>query len=354
MIMSSKKNRIIVDIEKMRYKYTGLYNYCDNLKNNLLLYGADDFDFTFFVCKSMDIEKGIKIKKRNFIKKFFLKPPFKYKIWHTTFQNTKFFPLGPIKIVYTIHDLNFLYECISEKEKKQKLKKIQKRIDKADCVTVISNYVLNDVKKNLSIDAGKQIKVIYNGVDLRRFPKFDTPRYLPSNDFLLSMGTIMRKKNFHILPSLLTGNKLELLIAGRTIEKKYKEVIIDQCLRFKVLERVVFLGEISEQEKYWYINNCKAFVFPSIAEGFGLPPVEAMMLGKPVFLSNLTSLPEIGGEYAYYFKSFDPENMRSVLQKGLRDYVDQNKKDSIIKWAQRYSWKTSSQQYLKLYKEMIT
>jgi len=62
---------------------------------------------------------------------------------------------------------------------------------------------------------------------------------------------------------------------------------------------VSLLGTISESDKIFYYKNCLAFAFPSLREGFGFPVLEAMTFGKPVFLSNKTSLPEIGGSHAF-------------------------------------------------------
>ncbi len=74
--------------------------------------------------------------------------------------------------------------------------------------------------------------------------------------------------------------------------------------------RVFLTGKVDDIAKQFYLSKCHAFVFPSIREGFGLPPIEAMHFGKPIFLSNKTSLPEIGGEHCYYWDNFDPEYMK--------------------------------------------
>ena len=73
------------------------------------------------------------------------------------------------------------------------------------------------------------------------------------------------------------------MIAGVTHQPWYQRKIEEEAKRLGVTERVIFTGAISENDKYWYYQNCTAFVFPSIAEGFGLPVIEAMYFGKPVF-----------------------------------------------------------------------
>ena len=94
-------------------------------------------------------------------------------------------------------------------------------------------------------------------------------------------------------------------------------------------------------------------MFPSIAEGFGIPPLEAMHFGKPVFLSRFTSLPEIGGDAAYYFDDFDPEHMRSVLQSGLEDYVRNNRFAAIQAQAAKFDWNKTAHEYLSVYRSLV-
>ena len=116
--------------------------------------------------------------------------------------------------------------------------------------------------------------------------------------------------------ALLKDNDYELIIAGNI--SNYFERILEEARKWNVEDRVNIIGPISEGLKHWYLKNCLAFAFPSIAEGFGLPVVEAMYYGKPIFLSSYTSLPEVGGDLATYFnKEFDPEGMRLEFIEGM-------------------------------------
>ena len=94
-------------------------------------------------------------------------------------------------------------------------------------------------------------------------------------------------------------------------------------------------------------------MFPSLTEGFGIPVIEAMLLGKPTFLSTKTSLPEIGGNKAYYFENFKEEHMNSVFEHGMNDYYENNKVKEIIEWAQQFSWEKASKEYIEVYKEVL-
>ena len=84
-----------------------------------------------------------------------------------------------------------------------------------------------------------------------------------------------------------------------------------------------------------------------------MPVIEAMHFGKPVFLSTHTSLPEIGGDAAWYFESFDAEAMQAVYNKGMADYNSADLTPKIIAHANRFDWKETARQYLKLYADCL-
>ena len=110
---------------------------------------------------------------------------------------------------------------------------------------------------------------------------------------------------------------------------------------------------MTESDKAWYYKNCAAFVFPSIAEGFGLPVIEAMHFGKPVFLSKFTSLPEVGGNAAYYFDNFDAKHMQQIFKEGMQDFIARNRADEMLAQADKFSWEQAANQYLELYSECL-
>lgn len=346
------KPKIIVDIERMKYPFTGLYFYCKDLALNLEKHHAKLFDFYFFSYPGVVLPSHLKLIIRRFIDKYYLLKPKKYVLWHSTWQDTKLVPRNNMKFIYTIHDLNFLYTDKSKYKKKELLQAVQEKIDRADAITVISNFVKSDVLKHLDT-TGKEIHVIHNGVELIKAPNFNAPKYKPTKKYLFTLGTVLYKKHFHVLPRILVGNNYELIIAGIHSNKNYITQIKEEANKYGVTERVKLIGTISDEEKYWYLNNAEAFLFPSISEGFGLPPIEAMRLGKPTFLSTFTSLPEIGGKYAYYFNSFKPEAMRNVLEEGLDDYYTNNRKAEIIEWSKQFNWKKASTAYVKVYKKVL-
>jgi glycosyltransferase involved in cell wall biosynthesis len=283
------------------------------------------------------------------IHKFFSPRADGVNIWHTTYQGSNYMKHNrKIKNVLTIHDLNFLYEKTSLKIRKY-LRKLQKNVDNANYIIAISEFAKNDILNHLNI-GNKPVSVIYNGCNVLEFPCYDMPVYRPKSPFLFSIGTVVPKKNFHVLPCLLKGNDYELIVAGKGEE--YATTIVEEAKKFGVENRVKMIGAVNAEDKYWYLKNCAAFLFPSLAEGFGIPPIEAMYFGKPAFLSTKTSLPEIGGQHAYYFDDFEPENMCAVFEAGMNHYVQTNPASLISQHAAQFDWGKSAKEYWDVYKSV--
>ncbi|RNL49614.1 glycosyltransferase family 4 protein [Pedobacter jejuensis] len=346
--------KIVFDCERMKYPYTGLFEYCHKLASALKSAASINDDVVLylqqkdqhFFSRSFDF-----INQKSFHKVLF--PAFSkdIKLWHTTHQTSWYMPPGNRKVrrLITVHDLNFIYEEESEKKRGRKLKKHQELIDKADHIVAISEFTKQDILKYLVVK--KPISVIYNGCDFEVYPEFNIPVYKPTNSFIFTIGTVIPKKNFHTLPCLLVNNNFQLIISGKENEDYVKEILAE-AKRYDVLDRVHITGPISKEDKYWYYKNCSAFAFPSLAEGFGIPVIEAMNFGKPVFLSTCTSLPEIGGEHAYYFPNFEPNSMQKAFDQGMEHYKNTQPAEKIKQHAQQFSWETCAKAHWALYKSL--
>ncbi len=154
----------------------------------------------------------------------------------------------------------------------------------------------------------------HNGVDIESDKEVAKPDFLPPGKYLLALGMVLEKKNFHVLINFLEKLTDYTLVIAGDISSHYARMILKTVNKMKLQNRVILPGIVSEDDKIFLYKNCSAFLFPSRMEGFGLPVIEAMRFGKPVFISNKASLPEIGGELAYYWNDFDPDYMASVFQ----------------------------------------
>jgi glycosyltransferase involved in cell wall biosynthesis len=341
--------KILLDCERMKFLHTGLYYFCLKLGKALQQQTHDEQLYFYTPPSAKDCFGSANYLPQHSYDKFALPSIKKLDVWHCTFQGSSYFPFRKkVKKVLTIHDINFMNDDIAEVKKKKYLAQLADKIKASDHITAISQFTMDEIK--LSIDIGnKPASVIYNGCNINPSVSITEPARKPNKPFLFTIGTIVEKKNMHVLPALLHNNNHELIIAGITLSENYKQKIIDQAIKWNVKERVIFTGSISENDKYWYLQHCEAFVFPSLMEGFGLPVAEAMYFGKPLLLSSLSSLPEIGGNLAYYFKNFEPAYMQEFLASSLQHYNQTNPAEAIKARAALFSWKNAARQYLDVY-----
>src|SRR4030095_16786354 len=352
--------KVILDCDLMRFRNSGLYYYCLYLGTYVqrTLQQQDEADMGDYIPIA---ERDSFNKKNNIIEKKYHKfvKPFLWNcdVWHAPFQSGRMVPDKKIdrnvKILLTIHDLNSLHEGRSNEEQQKSLEHTQQLIDKSDAIVCISEFTRNDVLKNCKV-GGRPVYVIYNGASNLVSSSLHSSSYKPTRPFLLGMGYVNQKKNYHVLLSLLKANEdIELLIAGRVDAHDIIRNMQQTAKEFGVEDRLRLLGPVTENEKSWYLSNCRAFVHPSKAEGVGLPVVEAMSFGKPVFISKLTSLPEIGGNAAFYFTSFDETHIQNAYHQGMRRYKNENMADVIKKRSQDFSWEKSAKDYIRVYQSLF-
>ncbi len=348
--------KIVFDAERMRYAQTGLYYYCLHLGNALLQQQDNHNAQLGFYINKQNIQL---FKTASFyythhsLYKHYMRLAGKADLWHCTFQGTNYFPSSAnTRIVFTVHDINFLHENLPLKKQKNYFNNLKKKTQNTDIIIAISEFVKNDLLKNNLAEENK-IRVIYNGSNINDAIIAEAPANIPSSPFIFTIGILTEKKNFHVLSALLVNNNYVLIIAGIVNDIEYKQKIISTAKKLKVEERVIFAGAITESEKYWYYQHCLAFVFPSLAEGFGLPVIEAMHFGKPVILSKATSLPEIGGEHAYYFDNFNEEHMQHKLVTTLKDYAENNKAEAIKNWSKKFDWKITAEKHWQVYESLL-
>jgi glycosyltransferase involved in cell wall biosynthesis len=357
-----KTNRIILDCSTMNTFGSGLYYYCLNLGKNLGQVAAPEkkqLAIEMFVPKSaanaFDNNSTVHIKQHG-LRKFFNNVQIGCSIWHHTFQADKLLAkkwLHPsLKVVSTIHDLNVLHEDIDEEKKNETLKRIQLNINKSEALVCISDFCRKDVEKHCQLN-GQKIFTIHNGVN--HIPKgaLSSAAYKPIRPFLLCIGFANPKKNFHSIIPLLTDEKLELIIIGKIQDNSYQQKTMDVATQWGVQDRVRFTGLVTDEEKGWYLENCYAFLQPSLAEGFGFPVVEAMQLGKPLFLSTYTSLPEVGGSEAFYFNDFSLDTLQQTFYEGMQTYQQTNLAEKLKERAKQFSWQQKAALYLDMYKTLL-
>jgi glycosyltransferase involved in cell wall biosynthesis len=342
----------------MKYENTGLYHYCLNLGNHIAKFTRPDSEaLTYYTPVGIEyfFDNGIAHITQTELHKFRMPRLNKYAVWHATYQDSYYIPFlnRKIKVVLSIHDLNFMYDpSKSESKKLMYLRRLQMLINRAEVIICISEYAKNDVLYYCDVK-NKPVHVIHNGTNTLTKPALFKQSYQPVKPFIFSLGTILPKKNFHtLLPLVKEQPNLELLIAGRIDDVGYYQSILDTARKMGIAGQVNIVGPISEKEKSWYFNHCYAFAFPSTAEGFGLPVTEAMSVGKPLFLSKKTALPEIGGDVAFYFENFSADHMKETFIAGMKKYKLYNLQQQIIDKGKEYDWDTAAQEYWEIYRSL--
>ena len=335
------------------------YNLIKALASQRDILEAMELDLTL-ITKQPDEQKAIFGNNFNYIKYHSLlrKQPFrirkKFDLWHSLNQNTKVEPFYKIPYLLTVHDVNFMEELEGKKLKKRQ-KLFNKKLKRCHAITYISNYAKEMTHKYFSIPEVDEY-VIYNGSPEKiTVPENYKPQFDPEDLFLFTIGEVLEKKNFHTLVEMMVHlPELKLIISGKNTTD-YANFIRNEIARLKLDGRVFLTGKISEFDKAYYLENCYAFCFPSLREGFGIPPIEAMNYGKPVFLSNKSSLPEVGGEQAFYWDNFDSSYMAKIFRNGMDLYSSQseNFKESLIAHAHSYSWEKTANAYLDVYKTLL-
>lgn len=349
-----KKPNVLVTFDSMKDANCGYFSFGKGLGDALIHENKGNFKLKFYLFKHTQyLFNGlVDLIYLSRLDRLFFKGKNDFDVVHLSDQTCRLRP-GKVnaKKIMTIHDMNKVHLKFSRPHRiKVYLKKLGKLISKCDKIVCISEFVANDVKHYFP-EAAHKVSVIYNGADKLIANDNHQPAFKPTDKFLFTIGLLSVQKGFHLLPALLKDNNFELVISGK--ETGHKERILEEAKKYNCLERVHITGPISDDDKAWYYKNCSAFLFPSVAEGFGLPIIEAMHFGKPVFLSKFTSLPEVGGDAAYYFDSFEPEHMHKVFTDGMKDFVQRDRIKEMIEQAEKFSWNIAAKQYLKLYKECL-
>ncbi len=233
-------------------------------------------------------------------------------------------------------------------------------VKKAKKIIAISDFTKNDLMEFFKFNKKQEnkIKVIYEGVtklDNDSQIKIHTSEFIDKNpqffgyDFILYIGSAYPHKNLDKLCEAFKSiNDLKLVLVGKEdyfynkLKEEYKDLINN---------KIFLTGYLDDKELLGLINKAKFYIFPSLYEGFGLPPLEVMQYGLPVLSSYSSCLPEILRDCAEYFDATDTNEIISSINK-LKN--NENKlKDLSIKeplFVKRYQWAECIRETLSIYK----
>jgi glycosyltransferase involved in cell wall biosynthesis len=285
---------------------------------------------------------------------------------HVPYFAPPFFPRTPS--VITIHDIIPLRlpQYRTDLKMKAYLQLITRATRKATLIITVSQHAKQDMIDALKLPA-ERIRVIYEAAGDEYHPISD-PTVLSKvhtyyglrGRYILYLGGLDRRKNvpqlvraFAQIYHQLGDPNLQLLIAGNPDKKSGslfpdpRPVAADLGITGQIIYRF-----IEEEDKPAIYSGASLFVFPSLYEGFGLTPLEAMSCGTPVICSNRTSLPEVVGDAAI---SFDPENLREMVQ-AMHSVLTNNELQAdlrarSLKRAAQFNWQKTAIETIDVYQE---
>lgn len=263
-------------------------------------------------------------------------------------------------VVATVHDFSWLlHPQWHPGERSSFFKAIfSKRIAKANRIITGSHFIRDEAISLFNLDPDA-IEVIYHGVDHGIFhpyhpdetEAFRKARALPRR-FILFVGTLEPRKNlarligaFRRLPARMR-EECPLLLAGAAGWKNEDILrLLNECSAY-----VQNLGYVSNRELALLYNLAEVFVYPSLYEGFGLPPLEAMACGAPVIVSNAASLPEVCGNAPLYVDPEDEDSIAAALEKIIEDGEERERRIAAgFRRAALFSWDESASQHRRLF-----
>ena len=278
----------------------------------------------------------------------------------------------PCPYVMTVHDM--LEHMSRSRERNGIWRSLHFQLTKrvlsgASRIFAVSNFTRNEIEKLFEIPSNR-IEVVYNAIDERFLHGHASAadrdliarRYQVTYPFLLYAGRISPHKNVVRMIEAFSALKTEL--ERDAAYPDLKLIIIGDDLsgnpdlrrtvvRSGVQNDVRFLGFVPIEVLRIFYDEAKVFVFPSLYEGFGLPPLEAMAHGTPVVTSNVSSLPEVVGNAAVLV---NPENVFEIMRALHRVLMDQalreRMKERGYKQATRFSWESSVRRILEGYRQV--
>ena len=283
--------------------------------------------------------------------------------------NVPVLPIRTRKRLVTIHDVFHLayYHTLSWKQKvyASLIFRVAARLSNA--IITVSTFSKQEIVRFLPVSSSK-IGVICNGINHQLFypiqdqalrEKVKQKHQLPAR-FILFVGNVKPHKNLMMLVQAfaqLASEEMHLVIVG----KKDGFVTGDASL-FNYLQqdeslnkRVHFTGFVAEEDLPVIYNLATLFVFPSLYEGFGLPPLEAMACGCPVLVSDQASVPEVCGEAAQYMNPYSVADMREALQRALT--LSPTDKQLLInrglEQVKRFQWTETVAQHVRLMQNLV-
>lgn len=273
----------------------------------------------------------------------------------------------PCKTVVTIHDLipYILPETVGKGYLGKFLQEMPRIVDLSSGIITVSECSKRDILKFFPIDENKVFVTPlaaddkYKPLDKKKCKTIIKENYNIDKPFILYIGGFSPRKNVKSL--ILAFSKIymnlkeeyNLVIVGAN--KDDRNLLKNLSIDLNVESRVKFTGFVDENLLPALYNACDVFVYPSLYEGFGLPPLEAMSCGTPVITSDISSIPEVVGDGGILIDPFNIDSLMSSLENLLNS--ESTRSSLSIKALQRasnFSWEKTSEKTVEAYKNILS
>ncbi len=285
----------------------------------------------------------------------------------TMFFNYYLPPFAGGKKVLVVYDtvLKDCPETMSFKTRTMLKLTLKRSIKRADKIVTISQFSKNQIIKHYNV-APEDIVIIPCAADSKRFfPVSDReelrqqlcPKYGIDGKYYLYLGTLEPRKNISRLveaydKAVKKCANLPLLVIAGGKGWLYEE-IFRRVEELGLSRRVVFTGYVDDSDVPLLMNGAEAFCFPSLYEGFGMPPLEAMCCGVPVIVSNTSSLPEVTGDCGISVDPYSTDEIAEALIKMTDREFNEAQRIKSVERAKIFSWEKSAELLKSLAEELI-
>jgi glycosyltransferase involved in cell wall biosynthesis len=267
------------------------------------------------------------------------------------------------KSVITIHDLIFenFYDIRKNKLAADLSAKVEFSVKRCSKIIAVSCFTCGRILERHKLAAAK-VHVIPEAADERFHKIHDSEairrvlqRYKIDFEYILFVGEISERKNiarllkaYHVLHRMNKTKNRKLVLAGKVTADTPK--ILQEVDHLGLQSHVLLTGYVPNEDLPFIYNAADLFVFPSLYEGFGIPPLEAMASQVPVVASSATSIPEVVGNGAIMFDPYSIEDMVEKIDRVLDENFD---RDSLLQkaldQAERFTWENSARKTLALF-----
>lgn len=275
------------------------------------------------------------------------------------FTPTHYAPrFSPVPTVISVMDLSYIYypQLFNKKDLYQLEQWTKYSVKNAKMILTISEASKRDIMEIYGI-AKERIVVTHPGLKEAHSHKsipmdLLNKTYSISGKYILFVGTLQPRKNIERLIeafSQITSSHTDLFLVIVGKHGWQYESILAAPKKYHVEQRVKFVSFVPDEDLGAFYTNAMCFVLPSLYEGFGLPVLEAMSYNCPVIISNISSLPEAGGDAALYV---NPKDTRDIAKKISMVLNDEKLRERMIekgkKQVQKFSWKKTAKETLQV------